>query len=380
MLKNFNKSLFFLLAVLILGLNVMSIQAKPAIKKQSFGKTVNAVAVDIYTLTNTKGTEVKITNYGGKIVALKVPDRTGKFADILLGYDNIKSYEKDTFYFGGIIGRYANRIAKGKFSLNGIEYLLAVNNGENHLHGGLVKRFDASVWNTKAVTGENGASLELTHFSPDGEEGYPGNLTVKVVYTLTKNNELKIDYSATTDKDTIVNLTNHAYFNLAGAGSGTILNHQMQIIADKFTPTDSGSIPTGEWRNVTSTPFDFNIPTVIGQRIDQNDEQLKFGSGYDHNWVLTKKEKGLELAAKVYEPTSGRVMEVLTTEPGIQFYSGNFLANGMGKDGKIYNKREGFCLETQHFPDSPNEPKFPSTVLKKGQKYATTTVYKFTVK
>ena len=382
MLKHFNKSLFILFIASIFCLLVIKIEAKPNIKKQPFGKTNDGVAVDIYTLTNSKGAEARITNYGGRVVSLKTPDRKGKFADILLGYDTLEGYEKDTFYFGGIIGRYANRIAKGNFSLNGTAYSLAVNNGENHLHGGLGKRFDVSVWAAKAFTGKNGASLELTHSSPDGEEGYPGNLTVKVVYTLTENNELKIEYVATTDQDTIINLTNHAYFNLAGAGSGTILNHQMQIIADKFTPTDSGSIPTGELKNVKDTPFDFNVPMKIGQRIDQDDEQLKFGSGYDHNWVLNNRTKAfsMQLAAKVYEPTSGRVMEVLTDQPGIQFYAGNFLADAKGKKGKIYNKREGFCLETQHFPDSPNEPKFPSTVLKKGQKYVTTTIYRFTAR
>ncbi len=365
----------FAMAVLLAGNQTM--EAKPDVKKEPFGKTFDGIDVEIFTLTNSIGSEVRITNFGGRIVSIKMPDRNGKFADILLGYDSIEAYQKDSFYFGGIIGRYANRIAKGKFSINGKEYSLAVNNGENHLHGGLAKRFDASVWTAKGFARENGAILEIEHFSPDAEEGYPGNLTVRVVYTLTEDNELRIEYSASTDQDTVINLTNHAYFNLAGAGSGTILNHRLQIFADQFTPTDSGSIPTGELRSVRSTPFDFTEAAAIGKRIEESDDQLKFGSGYDHNWVLRKKTAGLTMAARVYEPTSGRVLEVLTDQPGIQFYAGNFLADVKGKSGAIYNKREGFCLETQHFPDSPNEPKFPSTLLKKGGKYFTTTVYRF---
>ncbi len=306
-------------------------------------------------------------------------DRNGKFDDVVLGYDTLDGYLKDTAYFGGIVGRYANRIAKGKFSLNGKEYTLVVNNGENHLHGG-TKNFETVVWRAKSSIVKDGASLELDYLSKDGEEGYPGNLKVKVIYTLTENNELKIDYSATTDKDTVINLTNHSYFNLAGAGSGTILNHLMQINADRFTPTDSGSIPTGELRNVKSTPFDFSAPTAIGARIEQADEQLKLGSGYDHNYILNKNGQLLTLAAKVYEQSSGREMEVFTTEPAMQFYSGNFLNGIKGKNGKIYQKRDAFCLETEHYPDSPNQPEFPTTVLKPNQKYSQTTIYKFTVR
>jgi len=366
-------------ALILLFGTMVNIAAKPSIKKNPFGKTADGKAAEIYTLTNSKGTEAKITNYGAIVVSLRVADRNGKFDDVVLGYDTLDGYLKDTAYFGGIVGRYANRIAKGKFSLNGKEYTLVVNNGENHLHGG-TKNFETMIWKAKSSIVKDGASLELNYFSKDGEEGYPGNLKVKVIYTLTENNELKIDYSATTDKDTVINLTNHSYFNLAGAGSGTILNHLMQINADRFTPTDSGSIPTGELRNVKSTPFDFSAPTAIGARIEQADEQLKLGSGYDHNYILNKNGQLLTLAAKVYEQSSGREMEVFTTEPAMQFYSGNFLNGIKGKNGKIYQKRDAFCLETEHYPDSPNQPEFPTTVLKPNQKYSQTTIYKFTVR
>lgn len=359
------------------GSFTMMTQAKPKVKKAAFGKTNVGKTVEIFTLTNSKGTEVKITNYGGRIVSLKAVDKNGKFEDVILGYDDLSGYLNDDFFLGGIIGRYANRIAKGKFLLNGKEYALARNNGENHLHGG-IKRFDTAVWKAKTSANENGAIFELTYFSKNGEEGYPGNLSVKVVYTLTENDELKMDYFAATDQDTIINLTNHAYFNLAG--SGTILDHIVEINADEFTPTDAVSIPTGELRKVEKTPFDFRVGKAIGKQIDEAEEQLKFGSGYDHNWVLNKKQGEMSLAARVTEPNSGRVLEVLTTEPGIQFYAGNFLADGKGKGGRIYNKREGFCLETQHFPDSPNKPNFPTTILKKGQKFASTTIYRFSVK
>ncbi|HQU82916.1 MAG TPA: aldose epimerase family protein [Pyrinomonadaceae bacterium] len=357
----------------------MSIQAKPKVKKESFGKTTDGKAVEIYTLTNSSGAEAKIINYGGRVVSLKMPDKNGKFEDVVLGYDDLKGYENDNAFFGGIIGRFGNRIAKGKFSLNGKEYTLAKNNGENHLHGG-IKRFDVSVWTAKSSSNKDGAVLELNYLSKDGEEGYPGNLNVKVVYTLTENNELKIEYSATTDQDTVVNLTNHSYFNLRGAGSGTILDHILTINADKFTPTDETAIPNGELRSVANTPFDFLKPTKIGERINSDYEQIKIGKGYDHNYVLNKSFGENSLAATVFETTSGRVMEVFTTEPGVQLYSGNFLDKVKGKNGKIYEYRGALCLETQHFPDSPNRPDFPTTVLKKGQQYSTTTVYKFSVK
>jgi aldose 1-epimerase len=281
---------------------------------------------------------------------------------------------------GALIGRYANRIAKGKFSLNGTEYHLAVNNGENHLHGG-IKGFDKVVWTAKPLRVPNGAALKLTYLSKDGEEGYPGNLTATVIYTLTDTNELKIDYSATTDKRTVVNLTSHGYFNLAGQGNGDILKTQMFLNANRFTPTDAGSIPTGELRPVRGTPFDFTKPVELGARINQDDQQLKFGSGYDHNFVLNKEGKRLTLAARASEATSGRVMQVYTTEPGIQLYTGNFLDGTItGKDGKVYQRNYGFCLEAQHFPDSPNKPKFPSVVLAPGQRYTQTTIYKFSTR
>lgn len=352
---------------------------RAALKQESFGKTEDGQSVELYTLINRHGVEAKIMTYGGTVVSLKVPDRNGKLSDVVLGYDNLDGYLKGTKYIGALIGRYGNRIAKGRFDLGGVGYKLAVNNGENHLHGG-IRGFDKVVWKARPLRLRAGAALELTYLSRDGEEGYPGNLTTTVVYTLTDRDELKIDYSATTDKDTVVNLTHHSYFNLAGHGSGDILGHQLMINADRFTPTDAGSIPTGELRSVTGTPFDFTHMTAMGARIDADDEQLKFGSGYDHNWVLNGPTGRLRRAAKVVEPTTGRVLEVWTTEPGMQFYTGNFLdASQAGKNGVAYNRRSGFCLETQHFPDSPHYPNFPSTVLKKGGRYQSTTIYRFTV-
>ena len=377
--------LSFLLLGLILSAGLSSLwdsdmkaAAKPQIKKQAFGKTADQKTVDIYTLTNANGVEARIMTYGGAVVSLKVPDRNGKLGDVVLGYDRLDGYLKNNPYFGSIIGRYGNRIARGRFSLNGREYKLAQNNGENHLHGG-IKGFDKVIWKAGEVNSKDGVGLKLTYISKDGEEGYPGNLSVTVTYTLTNNNELMIDYSATTDKETIVNLTHHSYFNLAGEGS--ILNHELMINADRFTPVDQGLIPTGELRSVKRTPMDFTQATTIGARIDQPDEQLIAGRGYDHNWVLNRSDNGLTLAARVYEPVTGRVMEVYTTEPGLQFYSGNFLDGSItGKGGQVYHRRYGFCLETQHFPDSPNKPNFPSTVLKPGEKYSTRTIYKFTTK
>lgn len=347
-----------------------------SVKKEDFGKA-DGQSVALYTLTNRNGVEAKITPYGGIVVSLKVPDRNGKLGDIVLGFDNLDSYLKGNDpYLGALIGRYGNRIGNGRFRLNGVEYKLATNNGPNHLHGG-IKGFDKVVWNARPAKTRNGAKLTLTYRSRDGEEGYPGNLSVRVVYTLTNNNELKIDYSATTDKDTVVNLTHHSYFNLAGQGNGDILNHQLMINADRFTPVDSTLIPTGELRSVKGTPFDFKQSTAIGARINQEDEQLKFGKGYDHNFVLNGRTGILRHAAKVTETSTGRVMEVWTTEPGLQFYSGNFLDGKTGKEGKSYQIRYGLCLETQHFPDSPNKPDFPATVLRKGRIYRTTTIYKF---
>ena len=363
-------------SAMILALN-LSASGQAGVTKESFGKTPDGQDVEIYTLTNRRGAEVKITNYGGIITSLKVPDRNGKRDDIVLGFDNLDAYLKGNPYFGAIIGRYGNRIAKGRFTLNGHQYTLAVNNGENHLHGG-IKGFDKVVWAARPLKVPNGAALRLTYLSKDGEEGYPGNLSVKVIYTLTNADELKIEYWATTDKDTVVNLTSHSYFNLAGQGNGDILNHQLLINARRFTPTDAGSIPTGELKSIKGTPFDFTSAFRIGDRINDDDQQLKFGKGYDHNFVLNGRMGTLRQAAVVYEPTSGRSMEIWTTEPGIQFYSGNFLDGTLtGKDGKVYQQRYGFCLETQHFPDSPNKPSFPTTVLRRGRQYHTITIHKF---
>ncbi|MEJ7712806.1 MAG: aldose epimerase family protein [Pyrinomonadaceae bacterium] len=344
-------------------------------KKQAFGKTADGEAVDLYTLTNSKGMEVQITNYGGIIVSLKTPDRAGKAGDVVLGFESLDGYLKPHPFFGALVGRYANRIAKGVFKLNNTEYKLAQNNNGNHIHGG-PRGFDKRVWKAREVA----EMLELVYASKDGEEGYPGNLTTTVTYQLTDANELKISYSASTDKDTIINLTNHSYFNLAGTGD--VLGHEVMINAEQFTPVDETSIPTGEVAAVKGTPFDFTQRTPIGARIEDQHQQINFGKGYDHNWVIKKAQgDALALAASVYEPTSGRVLEVYTTQPGVQFYTGNFL-NGsvIGKKNTAYARRSGFCLETQHYPDSPNKPQFPTVVLKPGQKYQETTVFKFSVK
>ena len=347
------------------------------ITRSDFGKTPEGQNVELFTLTNSMGMEAKITTYGGIVVSLTAPDRNRKFADVVLGFNDLESYLKGHPYFGAIIGRYGNRIAKGRFSLKGAEYKLAANNGPNHLHGG-VKGFDKVVWTPNPTTTKTGAILTLTYLSKDGEEGYPGNLNVKVVYTLTNNNELRIDYSATTDKDTVINLTHHSYFNLAGEGNGDILSHQVTLHALSFLPTDATSIPTGEIRGAAKSPFDFRTAKAIGERINQEDQQLKFGSGYDQNWIVNGRPGRLRIAAEVFEPTSGRLMQVWTTEPGIQFYTGNFLDGTLtGKSGKPYPRRSGFCLETQHYPDSPNQPRFPTTTLRKGATYKSTTIYRF---
>lgn len=336
--------------------------------------------VKLYTLSNENGLSATVTNYGGIIVDLMVPDKDGRMDDVVLGYESIEDYVKDNPYFGALIGRYGNRICNGKFVLDGTTYDLAINNGKNHLHGGL-KGFDKVVWDTAEEETPEGPSLKLHYLSKDGEEGYPGNLDVNVTYTLTNKNELRIDYRATTDKTTICNLTQHSYFNMKGHGNGDILGHELMINADNFTPVNEGLIPTGEIRSVEHTPMDFRKSTPIGERININDQQIKYGLGYDHNWVLNKKSNELTLAASVYEPQSGRYMEAWTTEPGIQFYSGNFLdGSNIGKGGNVYNQRNGFCLETQHYPDSPNKSDFASVVLKPGEKYETTTIYKFLTK
>ena len=349
-----------------------------SISHRPFGKTPDGTPVDLYTFRNANGVEVKICNYGGTVISFTAPDRNGNLADIVLGYDNLDDYIKNSPYFGCLVGRYGNRIAKGKFKLGDKEYTLAVNNEANHLHGG-IKGFDKVVWNAKVVTSPEGPGLELTYTSKDGEEGYPGNLQVKALYRLTSENALALQYMAITDKDTVVNLTQHSYFNLAGKGD--ILGHVVMMPADRYTPVDSTLIPTGEMASVAGTPFDFRQPTAIGARINQDNEQLKFGKGYDHNWVFSKPNGQLTMLATVLEPNSGRVLEVFSTSPGLQFYSGNFLDGTIkGKGGQVYQFRNGFCMEPQHYPDSPNKPDFPTTVLKPGQVYRNTILYRFSTK
>ncbi len=351
-----------------------------AVSREHFGTMPDGQQVELFTLTNSHGVRAGIITYGGTVAFLQVPDRHGNLADVVLGYDNLGDYLKDSPYFGALIGRYGNRIGHARFVLDGVEYTLAANDGQNHLHGGL-KGFDKVIWKAEPVREAKAVGVRLTYFSPEGEEGYPGNLTTTVVYRLTEDDELRIDYEATTDKPTVVNLTHHSYFNLAGQGSGDILGHLLQIQAERFTPVDPELIPTGELRRVEGTPFDFRRPTEIGARINVDDDQLRCGRGYDHNFVLNSGGGKLALAATVYEPTTGRVMEVLTTEPGLQFYSGNFLdGHHVGKGGKVYGHRSGFCLEAQHFPDSPNKPQFPSVVLRPGQTYRQTTIYRFSVR
>jgi aldose 1-epimerase len=351
------------------------------IRKQSFGKTAGGDQIDLYSLTNKKGMEVSITNFGATVVTLRVPDRSGKPADVVLGYDTLQGYENGKSYFGATVGRYANRIGGGKFSIEGKTYTLPKNNGNNTLHGGIVG-FNKKVWKAQEIPSNDASALELTYLSADGEEGFPGNLSVKVVFTLpVDRNELKIDYTATTDKDTVLNLSNHSYFNLAGEGSGDILDHVLTLHAKQFTPVDQTLIPTGELRDVAGTPLDFNSATAIGKRINEDYEQLVFGKGYDHNWVLASDSaKNLTIAAEAYDPKSGRTLEALTTEPGVQFYSGNFLDGPTGKGGKAYPRRSAFCLETQHFPDSPNHPNFPATMLKPGAVFHSETVFRFSAK
>ena len=348
------------------------------IEKESFGKTEEGQQLDIFSLVNSNGLKMRVTNYGGIVTSFLVPDREGNLGDVVLGSNKLDDYINKGGYFGCLVGRYGNRIANGRFVLNDVEHTLARNEKTNHLHGGL-KGFDKKVWDATIIEDNaEGPAVELRYISEDGEEGYPGNLSVKVVYILTNDDALKIDYVATTDKDTVVNLTQHNYYNLAGAGSGSILDHEVTIFADRFARIDEKLIPTGELIPVTGTPLDFIEPTRIGERIDDDNEQLHFAGGYDHSWALNDTSGSLAIAAKVHDPLSGRVMEVYTTEPALQFYTGNFMDGSfMGKDGIAYEKRTGFCMETQHFPDSPNKPMFPSTLLKPGQEYRQTTLYKF---
>jgi aldose 1-epimerase len=341
-----------------------------------YSDTLNNHVVELYRLTNANGMEALISNYGASVVSLRVADKNGKMDDVVLGYDSIQGYYQGKAYFGCVVGRYANRIAKGEFQLDGQTYTLAKNNGPNTLHGGL-KGFDKVVWSGK----QEGAAVTLTYTSEDGEEGYPGNVTITVKYSLKNDNSLVMDYSAVTDKVTVVNVANHSYFNLEGQGNGNILDHEIMINADGFTPVDSTLIPTGEIRKVAGTPFDFTSPHKIGERInDTSDQQIKYGLGYDHNFALNGEAGKIRLAAKVIAPGSGRVLEVYTTEPGVQFYSGNFLNGSEQGKGSVYEYRTGFCLETQHYPDSPNQPSFPSAILKPGEKFESSTIFKFSVK
>lgn len=350
-----------------------------SIVRRPFGTMADGRVVDLYMLSNPNGVRVSVTTYGGIVTALTAPDRHGRFADVVLGFDDFKGYLAGHPYFGAIIGRYANRIGNGTFTLDGQEHVLARNSGGNHLHGG-VAGFDKTLWRARPTPSSTGPRLELSRVSPDGDEGYPGRLDVAVTYTLTNDNELRIDSRATTDRPTHVNLTHHSYFNLAGPGGRDILDHIMMIDANRFTPVNAGLIPTGEMRDVAGTPMDFRNPVAMGENIESDDEQLRFGRGYDHNWILNREDSGVSLAARVHEPSTGRVMEVLTTEPGLQFYTGNFLDGSLvGKGGTVYRRRCAFCLETQHFPDSPNRPEFPTTVLRPGEVYETTTVYRFRV-
>ena len=362
------------LAVLVLVLMTIAADVQSQVTKHSFGKAPDGTAVVIYTIKN-GAMEAKITNYGGIVTSLKVPDRHGKMADVVLGYDALDGYIAKSPFFGALIGRYGNRIGGAKFVLDGKTYSTPKNDGANTLHGG-DKGFDKAVWKAKEIP----HGVELTLISRDGDEGFPGTLTTVVRYTLV-GKDLKIEYSATTDKDTVVNLTNHSYFNLKGQGEGDILKHELKLNAGRYTPVDGNLIPTGELAPVAGTPFDFGKLTAIGARIDSDNDQIKKGKGYDHNWVLDSGGGKLAEAAEVYEPTTGRVMQVWTDQPGVQFYTGNFLDGTItGKGGKVYQHRAALCLETQHFPDSPNHPKFPSTELKPGQKYHTVTIYRFSAR
>jgi aldose 1-epimerase len=367
----------YLLAACVLAVSV-SAETRTKVQKAGFGKA-DGREISLYTLKNTHGMEVAITNYGATIVSIKVPDKKGQIEDVTLGYHGVDGYVTDKSYFGVTAGRYANRIAHGSFTLDGQKYQVPKNDGDNALHGGKIG-FNKRIWEAMDVPGKN--AIQMTYASPDGEQGFPGKLKVMVTFTLNDQNELRIDYLATTDKATVLNLTNHSYFNLAGQGNGDILGTKLTIHASRMTPVDSTLIPTGELKPVKGTPFDFTTEHVVGERInDTKDEQLKLGRGYDHNFVIDRTKPGVVLTAEAYDPKSGRVLEVLTDQPGVQFYTGNFLdGTAHGKGGKTYPYRTGFCLETQHFPDSPNHPKFPTSELKPGAKFTSTTIYRFSAK
>jgi aldose 1-epimerase len=361
----------------VIGSAAGASRKSPAVTRAPFGRTPDGQPVESFTLTNAHGVELRAISYGGIIVSLRVPDRDGRLDDVVLGHEDLEGYLAKPAYFGALIGRYGNRIAGGRFTLDGRTYPLATNNGPNHLHGG-VRGFDKRVWKAEPFERPGTAGLLLTRTSPDGEEGYPGNLEVRVTYTLTDRDEVGFEYFATTDKPTVVNLTQHSYFNLAGDGKRDVLGHELMIDADRFTPVDKTLIPTGVLAPVAGTPFDFRKPAPIGARIGADDEQLRNGGGYDHNFVLNRPGEGRAPALRVFEPTTGRTLDIATTEPGVQFYSGNFLDGSItGKAGHVYGKRYGFCLETQHFPDSPNHPGFPSTVLRPGREYRSKTVLTF---
>ncbi|MDN5216697.1 aldose epimerase family protein [Fulvivirgaceae bacterium BMA12] len=381
-MKRFKLNIFLPLILLIFAFcsapNKQESTSAISAKETPFGE-IDRQQVMLYTISNQQGMTVEITNYGGIITSLTVPDQTGKAGDVVLGYDNLQDYLEKSPYFGSVVGRYANRIAAGQFTLNEETYTLAKNNIGNHLHGGLVG-FDKVIWDANLVKEEKAVKLVLTHESPDGHEGYPGNLQVEMIYTIDETNQIKIDYRATTDKSTIVNLTHHSYFNLTGDPKQTILGHELQIKSRYYLPVDSTLIPTGEFREVAGTAFDFNTFRPIGDSIAVEDTQIKYGGGYDHCWVFSKESGPLKNVASLFEPSSGRLMEILTTEPGMQFYSGNFLDGTLtGKGGVSYQYRSAVCMETQHFPDSPNKPDFPSVVLNPGEVYTSSTVYRFSV-
>ena len=357
----------------------LSKKGTAVIEKTLYGKLADGREVYQYTLKNNSGATMKIIDYGAIVTSLLVPDRNGKFEDVVTGYDSLEGYVKDRSFFGAIVGRYGNRIGKGKFKLDGHEYQLTVNDGENHLHGGKIGFFKV-LWNANVVNDSSGPSIEMTYVSPDGEEGYPGTVTMSIIFTLTEKNELRIVYKGTTDKPTILNPTHHSYFNLSGSFNKTILDHLLMIDADFMTPVDKGLIPTGKLMGVAKTPFDFHQLTAIGARINDSNEQLIFGKGYDHNWVIKGFDGTVRKIAELYEPTSGRLMSILSNQPGLQFYSGNFMDGTIKAKGVTYQHRTALCLETQGFPDSPNKPEFPSVTLRPGEVYHQTTIYQFSTK